>query len=426
MAVASRRLVACLPLYFALVVSGKSVIAQEGWSEFRGPNGNGVTSTELPVQWSRDSGITWRTELPGSGWSCPVVSGKRVFLTTAIPKDEASAELKKGGEFTLALLIVDASSGKLLKTVPIMEQTADRSPGVHSKNSHASPTPIVSGDRIYAHFGYQGTACLTLDGEIVWVNRDLYFKPTHGNGGTPVLVDNHLIFTCDGDKEPKIVALDAQTGTVAWQTPRPVQAKKTFSFCTPSVIEVDGKKQVIAPGSDCVLALDPATGETIWDVRYDGYSVVPKPVYDQGMVFISTSFDNSKLLAIRPTGTGVVTDTHVEWILDKSIPKTPSMIAHDGLVYSVSDDGIALCVEGATGDVVYRQRLGGNFSSSPLLAGDKLYFTSEEGITTVIRAGREFEELASNDLGERTLSSLAVVDHSILLRTANALYRIGK
>ncbi len=213
---------------------------------------------------------------------------------------------------------------------------------------------------------------------------------------------------------------------MARQTPRPVQAKKTFSFWTPTVIEVDGKKQVIAPDNDCVFAMDRVTVETIWDVSYDGYAVVPEPVYDRGIFFISTSFDNSKLLAIRPTGTGVVTDPHVKWTLDTSIPKTPPMIAHDGFDYSVSDDGIALCVEGSTGDVDYRQRLGGNSSLSPLLAGDKLYFTSEEAITTVIRAGREFEELASIDLGERTLSSLAVVDHSILLRTANALYRIGK
>jgi outer membrane protein assembly factor BamB len=153
MAGISRRLVATSLLYSALVVSGNSAIAQESWSEFRGPIGNGVTSIELPVQWLRESGIKWRTELPGAGWSCPVVLGEMVFLTTAIPKDEASAELKKGGEFTLSLLIVDATSGKLLKNVPIIEQTADRSPGVHSKNSHASPTPIVWVNRIYAHFG---------------------------------------------------------------------------------------------------------------------------------------------------------------------------------------------------------------------------------------------------------------------------------
>ena len=195
-------------------------------------------------------------------------------------------------------------------------------------------------------------------------------------------------------------------------------------FCTPAVIEVNGQMQVIAPGSDCVLALDPATGETIWDVRYEGYSVVPKPIYHRGLVFISTSFDNSKMLAIRPNGKGVVTETHVAWQLDRNVPKTPSMIAHDGLVYSISDDGIATCVEAETGDLIYRKRIGGNYSASPLLAGNKLYFTSEDGVTTVVRAGEDFEEVGSNALEERTLASLGVIGDSILLRTVTALYRI--
>lgn len=305
-----------------------------------------------------------------------------------------------------------------------MEQTGERPARIHRKNSHASPTPVIDGNRIYVHFGYQGTACLSLSGDVLWMNRDLYFKPTHGNGGSPVLAAGNLIFTCDGDSEPKIVALNAATGKLAWSTPRPVSAKKTFSFCTPSVIEVAGQLQVVAPGSDCVLALDPATGETIWDVRYEGYSVVPKPVYHRGLVFISTSFDNSKMLAIRPTGKGIVTETHVAWQLDRNVPKTPSMIAHDGLVYSISDDGIATCVEAESGELVYRKRIGGNYSASPLLAGDKLYFTSEEGVTTVVRAGQDFEEVGSNALEERTLASLAVLGDSILLRTATALYRI--
>ncbi len=410
----------------------QSLVALDSWSAFRGDHGDGIVrgATDLPIQWSRDSQVSWRTELPGSGWSCPVVQSGRIFLTTAIPDPQRDGEddgdSKQALEYTLSLLIVDAATGELVKQVPVMRQTADRSPRVHSKNSHASPTAIVRGDRVFVHFGYQGTACLTTDGEIVWTNRDLYFKPTHGNGGSPILVDDHLIFTCDGDKEPKVVALDTNTGKLAWQTPRPVSATKTFSFCTPTLIDVDGKKQVIAPGSDCVLALDPATGETLWDVRYVGYSVVPKPVYDGGLVFVSTSFDNSKLLAIQPTGHGVVTDTHVAWQADSNIPKTPSMIAHEGLVYSVSDDGIALCTEAATGDVVYRKRLGGNYSASPLLAAGRIYFTSEEGVTTVIAAGRDYEVLAKNDLGERTLASLGVVDDSLLIRTTAALYRIGK
>jgi outer membrane protein assembly factor BamB len=395
------------------------------WPIFRGPQGDGVIDQSLPTEWGDNKNIAWRTEIPGEGWSSPVTAGNRIYLTAAIPSGERDEEQTKQA-YKLALIIIDATSGKILKTIPIMEQTGERPARIHRKNSHASPTPVIDGDRIYVHFGYQGTACLNLRGEVLWKNRDLYFKPTHGNGGSPVLAAGNLIFTCDGDAEPKIVALNAANGQLAWSTVRPVSAKKTFSFCTPTVIEVDGQLQVIAPGSDCVLALDPATGETIWDVRYVGYSVVPKPSYHRGLVFISTSFDSSKMLAIRPTGRGVVTDTHVAWQFDRNVPKTPSMVAHQGLVYSISDDGIATCVEAETGDLVYRKRIGGNYSASPLLAGGRLYFTSEDGVTTVVRAGEEFEELGANALEERTLASLGVIDDSILLRTATALYRIQK
>lgn len=399
------------------------VFATENWPCFRGPKGDGVIEKSLPTEWSIDNNLAWRTEIPGEGWSSPVTAGDRIFLTAAIPTDDGGEDPNKQG-YTLSMIIVDAASGKIVKTVPIMEQTTERPARIHRKNSHASPTPVIDGDRIYVHFGYQGTACLSLNGEVLWKNRELYFKPTHGNGGSPVLASGHLIFTCDGDTEPKIVALNAANGRLAWSTSRPVSAKKTFSFCTPTVIEVDGQLQVIAPGSDCVLALDPATGEIIWDVRYTGYSVVPKPIYHRGLVFISTSFDSSKMLAIRPTGRGVVTDTHVAWQYDRNVPKTPSMVAHQGLVYSISDDGIATCVDAETGDLVYRKRIGGNYSSSPLLADGKLYFTSEDGVTTVIRAGEVYEELASNDLEERTLASFGVIDGSILLRTEAAIYRI--
>ncbi len=397
--------------------------ADDPWPAFRGPDGNGVAGDQpLPVEWSPSNQIRWRTELPGEGWSSPVVGDGKAYLTAAIPVDGQE------DAFQLSLLIINLDDGQVVRTVDIMEQkqSADRPAKIHKKNSHASPTPILEGNRLYVHFGYQGTACLTREGEIVWQNRELYFFPTHGNGGSPILVDGKLVFTCDGDSHPKIVALDAETGKLMWETPRPVSAKKTFSFCTPTVIEVDGRKQIVAPGSDCVLALDPATGEVIWDVRYEGYSVVPKPVFHRGLVFVSTSFDRPVILAIDPTARGVVTDTNVVWRVDRNGPKTPSMLAHDRWLYSISDDGIAQCMDVATGEIQYRKRIGGNFSASPLLADGLLYLTSEEGITTVLKAGPEFEQVAQNDLGERTLASLAAVDGDILLRTADALYRIGR
>ncbi len=413
-------------LGFLFLTAGTHAMGEEPWFQFQGPNGDGITRESLPTEWSEESNVTWRSELPGNGWSTPVTDGERIYLTAAIPAGQDDEDARRAKEQSLELLIVDAKSGELIRQVKVMDHNDDRPPKMHAKNSHASPTPIVTDDRVYVHFGYQGTACMTKDGDLLWLNRDLYFRPTHGNGGSPILVGDRLIFTCDGDKNPKVVALNAETGDLEWERPRPVSAKKTFSFCTPSVFDVDGKPQVIVPGSDCVLALDPQTGETIWDLRYTGYSVVPKPVYGSGLVFLSTGFDSASMLAIRPTGSGVVTDTHLEWRVDKNVPKTPSMIVDEGLVYSVSDDGIMMCVEAQTGDVVYRKRVGGNYSSSLLLAGDYLYLTSEDGLTTVIRRGPEFEKVAENDLGERTLASLAALDQSLLIRTADALYRIDR
>lgn len=395
-------------------------VATDPWPTFRGPNANGIAPSDShpPIEWNEKQNIAWRIEIPGQGWSTPVVGEKRIYLSAAIPVDD------QNDTFDLSLVILDRDSGKRLKTVSLMKQDGTIAAKIHKKNSHASPTPVLAGDRVFVHFGYQGTACCDRDGRVLWTNRELAFRPTHGNGGTPILVDDKLIFTCDGDKQPKVVALDANSGELVWEVPRPLKAKKTFSFCTPTLITVDGKKQVIAPGSDCVLAIDPETGKTIWDVRYTGYSVVPKPVFDNKRVYVSTSFDNASLLAIRPTGTGIVTDSHVDWEIDKNVSKTPSMIVHEQLVYLVSDNGILTCVESETGDTVYRKRLGGGFSASPVMAGGKLYFTNESGQTIVLEPGRKYQLLSENDLGERTLASPAIDGDAILIRTEDALYRI--
>jgi outer membrane protein assembly factor BamB len=360
--------------------------------------------------------------LPGQGWSSPVVSDGRIYLSAAIPAGEAGDS--KSPDFDLSLIVLDAKSGDVLNTVSLMEQTAEKSPKIHKKNSHASPTPIVDGDRVFVHFGYQGTACVDLDGNEIWKNRDLFFKPVHGNGGTPVLVDDKLIFTCDGASDPKVVALDANTGEVVWEVDRPNDASRKFSFCTPALISVNGQGQVIAPGSDCVLSISPDDGRVIWQLLYSGYSVIPKPIYHNRLVFLSTSYDTPSMLAIDPTGEGDVTDTHLKWSLKKNVPHTPSMLADEEWIYSISDDGIAMCVEAATGDIVYKKRVGGGFSASPVMVDDKIYYTNESGLTTVIAAGPDYKVLAENDLGERTLASAAVDGNALFIRTADAIYRI--
>ncbi|QEG41162.1 outer membrane protein assembly factor BamB family protein [Roseimaritima ulvae] len=415
-----------LPVLAAALACGSLLItevagAADSWPRFRGPAGNGIapdTPATIPLQWSPQRNVRWRCETPGSGWSSPVVGGGKVYLTAAIAADDQPDDLN------LSLIIIDAQSGRIDRVVKLLQQDGEQAPSIHKKNSHASPTPILAGDRIYAHFGHQGTVCTDLAGNVIWSQRELTFPPVHGNGGSPVLVGKHLIFTCDGSRRPYVAALNTDDGSVAWRTERPVDAVKKFSFATPTVIDVAGQTQVIAPGSDCVLALEPTSGDILWQVRYDGYSVIPKPVYANGRVFVMTGYDRASLLAIRPDGQGDVTDTHVDWIVDKGISKTPSLIATDGILLLVSDDGIAVCIDQESGEGLWKQRLGGGFSASPILVGQRLYLTNEAGLTTVLRAGRKYEKISENDLQERTLASAAVAEGAIFQRTAKALYRL--
>jgi len=403
-----------------LVSIASVAAATDPWPRFRGPSDDGIAqTTTAPTTWDRQTNIAWRTELPGQGWSSPVIGDAVVYVSAAIPRSDDPAS-----DYDLALILVSVESGEVIRVSNLIAQEGESAAAIHKKNSHASPTPLVDGERVYVHFGHQGTVCTDRKGDIIWIDRDHSFPPVHGNGGSPVLVDGKLIFTCDGSDDPYVLALDARTGKEVWRTPRPVDAPRKFSFATPTVIDSPDGPIVIAPGSDSVQALDPASGETRWWVRYDGYSVVPKPVVSEGRILVATGFGPTKLLAIRPGGSGEVTASHVDWEVGKGIPKTPSVLAHDGLVYLVSDDGIALCIDAKTGENVWRSRLGGNYSASPILVGDKLYFSSEEGVTTVIRAGREFEKLASNDLEEATLASPAAAENALFIRTAAALYRI--
>jgi outer membrane protein assembly factor BamB len=321
------------------------------------------------------------------------------------------------------VLSLDARNGDYLWDVEVFRQKGD-APRVHTKNSHASPTPLVHQGKLYVHFGHQGTACLDLRGKVVWRNSTLRYAPVHGNGGSPVVVDDLLVLSCDGADEPFVVALDLATGKERWRTPRQGDPVKKFSFSTPLVIEVNGQKQVVSPGSDEVSAFDPKTGKAIWTVRYDGYSVIPRPVYGHGLVFIGTGYDSPTVIAIRPNGKGDVTDSHVAWRVRKGAPHTPSLLLVGDELYMVSDRGIASCLDAKTGAVHWQERLGDDYSASPVHGDGRVYFQSENGKTTVVKAGKKFETLATNKLDERTLASFAAADGALFLRTAGHLYRL--
>lgn len=402
---------------------------QADWPQFRGPAGQGHAAVDsLPLHWSeaengKSENIAWKVDVPGDGWSSPVIASDRVFLTTAVATDQANLKQR-----SLRVLCFNASNGQVRWNREVFLQRGD-DVQIHKKNSHASPTPLIDGDRLFVHFGPSGTACLNLDGKVIWKTEELSFRPVHGNGGSPVLYKDALIVTCDGADQQFVAALSAETGELKWKTERDVEVRKGFSFSTPTLIEVDGQVQAVCPGSGAVMAYDPATGSELWRVRYgEGYSVVPRAVYAKGLVIVSSGYDSAVLYAIDPRGEGDVTETHVRWTLDRGVPKTPSMLAVGDHLYLVDDGGVATCLEIDTGEMHWKKRLGGKYSASPTYAAGRIYFQSETGTTTVIAPGTEYAELATNQLAgdDRTFASFAIVDHAILLRSESHLYRIER
>lgn len=388
------------------------------WPEFRGPLKNGtVENPQIPTTWSASDSVLWRTEIPGQGWSSPVVVGDQIFLTAAVLNEVED-------RYELVLLIVDADSGALGKRVSLFDH-ATKDAEIHKKNSHASPTPIFDGQHLYLHFGHQGTACVDLSGNILWKNDALEYPPVHGNGGSPIVVDNLLIFSRDGADISVVTALDKTTGEIVWETQRDVEVDRKFSFCTPTLLEIDGRRQLIVPGSNVVQSLDPADGREHWRVRYEGFSVIPRPIYESGLVFISTGYMRPSVLAIDPTGDGDVTDTHLKWQSKTGVPNTPSLVSRNGKVAMISDAGIAVCFDAITGEELWKERVGGNYSASPLIVGDNMYLLSEEGVCTILNIAAEPKEVAKNSIGERCLASFAVIENDLLLRSAEALYRIS-
>jgi outer membrane protein assembly factor BamB len=395
-----------------LVLAGIGAGARaDDWPQFRGPSGQGHSEERgLPLAWSESQNVLWKTPIPGRGWSSPAIAGGRVWLTTSLKEKGAS----------LRAIAYDVATGRETVNVEVFHlRSADLT---NPKNSHASPTPIVEGDRVYLHFGAEGTAALTTTGDIVWKARFPY-QSQHGNGGSPVLYGDLLIFSCDGD-DAFVVALDKLTGKVRWRTSRRQPADQAYS--TPLVIRVGDRDELVSVGAYRAAAYDPLTGKEIWRVSYDdGFSNVPRPVFGHGLVYIATGFQQPSLLAVRADGAGDVTKTHISWTLKRGAPLTPSPLLVGDELYIVNDGGIASCVDAATGTAHWVQRLGGGFSASPVFADGRIYFLSEDGGATVIAPGKEFRRLATSTLDGEILASMAVADRSIFIRTGTHLYRLA-
>jgi len=382
----------------------------QDWPEFRGPTGQGHSEVRgLPLTWSETKNVRWKVAIPGSGWSSPVIQGDRIWLTTATEEGKS-----------LRAISVDRNSGAILKNVEVF-RLKNAGP-INSKNSYASPSPVLEGDRVYLHFGALGTACITNTGEIVWKTRLEYDNGQHGPGGSPILYENLLIVSCDGQSSQFVVALDKQTGKVRWKRFR----MGNQAYTTPLVVHLSGGDQVISPGAFRAVAYEPRTGKEVWQVRYgEGFSNVPRPVYGHGLVFICTGFYFPQLLAVRVDGRGDVTGTHIAWTFKRGVSLTPSPLLIGDELYLISDNGIATCVDAKTGNENWRARVGGNHSASPIFADGRIYFLSEEGESVVIAPGKQYKLLATNRLDGETLASMAVSDASIFIRSRTHLYRIS-
>jgi len=408
----------CLLVLLCVVCVSETQAAD--WPQFRGPGGQGHSdATNLPLTWSETENIKWKVPVAGLGWSSPAIKGDQIWITSAVDDGK-----------TLHAIALDRATGKSLHDVTIFE-LAEPGP-VHAKNSHASPTPLIEGDRVYVHYGAHGTACLKTDGTIVWKTQDLKHDHRHGPGGSPVIFEDLLILNCDGSDIQFVVALDKNTGAIRWKKKREHigedrltgKSNVPMSYTTPLLAEINGTIQLLSSGADSIVSYNPRNGEEYWWFRYDGYSNVPRPVVGKGLVFISSGYDRPEFYAVKVDGTGDVTESHLGWNMKKAAPLNPSPLLVGDELYLVDDDGIATCLDAVTGTQHWQRRIGGNFSASPTLADGKIYLLDEDGKTTVLAPGKKYEVLATNTLEGRTLATPAMVDHSVFLRTDTHLYRI--
>jgi outer membrane protein assembly factor BamB len=405
-------------LALAFLGSFASLTAGENWPQFRGPAGDGHADARgLPVKWSETENVRWKTAIHDKGWSSPVVWGDQVWMTTAL------ADGKQ-----MFAVCVDRDTGKIVHDLKIFD--VEKPEFCPDFNSYASPTPVIEAGRVYVHFGTYGTACLdTATGKVLWQRRDLPCNHHRAPGSSPILYGDLLILTFDGFDVQYLAALDKSTGKTVWKKDRAIDFPSPDgdlrkAYCTPTVIEVDGKPQLIAPAAEATIAYNPKTGEELWRVIQGGMNVATRPVYGQGKVFLTTGAGGLQLLAVRPDGTGNVTKTHLDWTYKKAVPTRPSPLLIEDDLYMVSDGGVASCLEAKTGKPVKDVRLNGKFSASPVFADGRIYFADQEGTTFVVEASPELKVLAANKLDEGCMASPAVAGKGLFLRTRTHLYRL--
>lgn len=405
------------------LISFNSTLA-ENWPCFRGPTRQGIShEKDIPLEWSQTSNIVWKRPIPGEGWSSPIVFDDRVFVTAATDR---------GASFRL--LCLDRLTGTVLWNKQVLRQK----PGHKQKfNSYASSTPVTDGQRVYVLASDGTLAAVSTEGSVVWSHREFEYFSEHGLAVSPILYKDLLIVPFDGsssgpDKkvgwqkpwdQAVILALDKNTGKVRWRGRRGFSC---IAHITPQVLSENGRDQLVSSAGNVVQGFNLKTGERIWTVSSPGEGVVPSIVIGDGLIFTTSGFGDSTIRTVRTGGKGDVTKTHIAWESTDDVSKIPSMLYVSPFLFLVTETGVAKCLRAETGEEIWRERLGGRYSASPIWAEGRIYFLSEKGKTTIVQAGGEFKVLAENELKEKCGASPAVSQKHIFIRSENNIYCIGR
>ena len=408
---------------FTLLILVTSVAHAENWPQWRGPTLNGVSGEKnLPLRWTADENVSWKLAMPGWSGATPIVWNDRIFLNVADGND-------------LYLWCVDRTEGSI-----VWKKLLGSGNVKMRKQNMSSPSPVTDGKSVFVMTGTGILKGFDFDGKELWA-RDIQkdygaFGLNWGYASSPLLLDDSLyvqvLHGMKTDDPSYVLRIDKKTGKTRWRVERPTAAirESPDSYTTPALLRYGKTTEIVITGGDCVTGHDPATGKELW--RANGlnpdndpfYRIVASPVIFNDIIYAPTRV--RPLLALKAGGRGDVTSSHLLWSTSNG-PDVPTPVTDGKYFYMVNDRGIIWCLDAKTGAEIYgQQRIKpGTYSSSPVLADDKIYVTNEDGLTTVVKAGPQFEVLAENALNDYCLSSPAISDGQIFIRTAQHLYCIG-
>ncbi|MEN8155829.1 MAG: PQQ-binding-like beta-propeller repeat protein [Bacteroidota bacterium] len=415
-------------LSLCTLISCTTPVSEEAssWTHFRGTRLNGISAeTGIPADWSDSTNIAWKTIIDGKGWSSPVVLDNQVWLTAATD-----------GGMEMRALCMDVSSGAIIHNRLLFNP--DSLYPKHSVNTYATPTPAIEKGSVYIHFGRYGTACLdTHTGETVWERTDMQCEHIQGPGSSLFIYKEKLIVHMEGSDIQYIVALDKKTGETIWRSERPGELYEPLeyigkkAYTTPIIVEVNGRELLISNGAAVCIAYDPETGKEVWRIVHGEDSTIAMPTESEGIVYFYTGFETdadgkklAELLAVDPSGEGDVEETHVLWRVKSPMLQLLSPLVFEGLLYTIDSRGTMLCLDGATGETIWSEKMKGKFHSSPVYADGHIYFNSTKGRTYVIRPGREFDLVAENSLDGEIWATPAIAGKALFIRTSKYLYKI--